>query len=77
METAIGEIHAQPILFTLQQTSPVKHFTLNNFWDVQIVFQPTAIFLLTGIPVNKLTNQFFDATNIFSKNIKSTFAQLQ
>gem|GEM_PF-6209100 len=31
METAIGEIHAQPILFTLQQTSPVKHFTSNTF----------------------------------------------
>ncbi len=77
METAVGEIYAPPILFTPQQTSLVKYFFSSDFWDVQIVFQPAAVFLLTGIPANKLTNQFFEATNIFSKNIQCTFAQLQ
>lgn len=66
-----------PILLSGQQTSLVKQFNGNNFLDVQIVFQPTAVFRLTGIPAQELTNQFIDAGLIFSHDIKHAFEQLQ
>jgi AraC-like DNA-binding protein len=65
------------ILLTGQQTSLVKQVNGNDFLDVQIVFQPTAIYRLTGIPAQELTNQFIDASLIFSHHIKYTFEQLQ
>jgi AraC-like DNA-binding protein len=75
--TGNDKINPPSILFTAQQTSLVKQFTGRDFWDVQIVFQPTAVFRLTGIPATELTNQFIEATNIFSKNIQSAFSQMQ
>lgn len=72
------EIYYQPsILLAGQRTSLVRQYTGSNFIDVQIVFQPTAIFRLTGIPAYELTNQHLDATCIFKKNIQATFEQLQ
>ncbi|MHA4847692.1 AraC family transcriptional regulator [Flavitalea antarctica] len=65
------------ILFTTQQTSLVKQYTDYNFIDLQIVFQPTAIFQLTGIPATALTNRFLDATLLFPPTIQSTFSRLQ
>jgi AraC-like DNA-binding protein len=65
------------ILLSGQQTSLVKQHNGNDFLDVQIVFQPTAVFRFTGIPAQKLTNQFIDAGLIFSHDIKYTFEQLQ
>jgi AraC-like DNA-binding protein len=78
VETAQGgELKPPSILFTAQQSSLVRHIIQQDFWDVQIVFQPTAVYQLTGIPANEVVNRFLDATAIFSKNIKSTFSQLQ
>jgi len=73
----LGKYTLSPFYLLYNKLPPLNILPQTLFWDVQIVFQPTAVFLLTGIPANKLTNQFFDATNIFSKNIKSNFAQLQ
>jgi len=68
----------QPLmLFTGQQTSLVKQYTGKDFLDVQVVFQPTGIFRLRGIPSFELTNRFIDASCIFSKDIRDTFQQLQ
>jgi AraC-like DNA-binding protein len=65
------------ILFTAQQTSLANHFTEHNFIDVQIVFQPSAVFQLTGIPATELTNQFLEAKLIFPTTVQSTFFQLR
>jgi AraC-like DNA-binding protein len=66
-----------PVLFSGQQTSLVKQYNGSDFIDVQVVFQPTALFRLSGLPAHELTNHFFDATDIFSKDIKFTLEQLQ
>lgn len=41
----------------------------DNFFNFQIVFQPGALFRLTGIPSNLLTNTFVDGEAIFSSEI--------
>ncbi|MEJ5963014.1 helix-turn-helix domain-containing protein [Pedobacter immunditicola] len=72
------EILEQPsILFSGQRTNMVKQFTGSNFIDLQIVFQPTAIFCLTGISPSHLTDQHVDAKSIFPKEIQFTLEQLQ
>ncbi|MCG2615977.1 helix-turn-helix domain-containing protein [Terrimonas sp. NA20] len=40
-----------------------------NFLSFQVVFQPTALFRLTGIPLNELTNVYMDAADIFGNGI--------
>lgn len=65
------------ILFIGQQTSLFKLINGSNLLNVQIVFKPTAVFRLTGIPAYQITNKHVDATSIFSKNIQSVFEQLQ
>ncbi|MCW3078674.1 helix-turn-helix domain-containing protein [Segetibacter sp.] len=70
------KLQPDSILFTAQQTSLVNHFTEHDFIDVQIVFQPTAVFQLTGIPATELINQFLEGTIIFPKTVQSTFSQL-
>jgi AraC-like DNA-binding protein len=50
-----------------------KHFILKNlkldFLLFQVVFQPGALFRLTGIPVHELTDTYIDAQAIFSTEI--------
>jgi AraC-like DNA-binding protein len=68
----------QPAIVLIgQRTSLVQQFTGSNFLNVQIVFQPTAVFRLTGIPANELENQHLDATLIFRNDIRTTLEQLQ
>jgi AraC-like DNA-binding protein len=40
-----------------------------DFMVFQVQFQPGALFRLTGIPVQELTNKFVDAEAVFSKEI--------
>jgi AraC-like DNA-binding protein len=78
IENTDKEIFNQPpVLFIGQSTSLVKLINGNNLLDVQIVFQPTAVFRLTSIPAYELTNQYLDGTHIFKKSIQCTFEQLQ
>jgi AraC-like DNA-binding protein len=65
------------ILLTGQRTSLVRLFNGCNLLNVQIVFQPMAVFRLTGIPAYELTNRLLDASNIFQNNIQFTFEKLQ
>jgi AraC-like DNA-binding protein len=65
------------ILFTGQPTSLVKRFFGSNLLNVQIVFQPMAVYRLTGIPAYEFTNQLLDATGIFQHRIQYCFEQLQ
>jgi len=61
---------------TGQRTSLIKLFNGSNLLNVQIVFQPMAVFRLTGIPAYEFTNRHLDATSIF-KNVQFTFEKLQ
>ncbi|QMU29892.1 AraC family transcriptional regulator [Adhaeribacter radiodurans] len=72
-----GKSSQPAIMLAGQRTSLVEQTTGNNFINVQVVFQPTATYRLTGIPAYELTNQHLDATSIFHKNINTTFEQLQ
>ncbi|GAB3341544.1 hypothetical protein GCM10027299_55840 [Larkinella ripae] len=45
--------------------------------NVQLVFQPTAVFQLTGIPAFELTNQHLDATFIFPNKTGEILQRLQ
>lgn len=52
-----------------QQTIVNRRYFHKKFLNLQVVFQPTGLFRLTGIPAFELTNQIIDAEYIFSKNI--------
>lgn len=72
-----GENDYQPlILFSGQRTSLVKQINGNHLLNIQIVFEPTAVYRLTGIPAYELTDQNLDAACIFP-NIQPVFQQLQ
>jgi AraC-like DNA-binding protein len=60
-----------------QQTCATPRYFAKDFLNFHIVFQPTGLFRLTGIPSFELTNKYFDAEEIFSKNIRFVFEELQ
>lgn len=66
-----------PVMLAGQRTFVVNQYTGSHFINVQVVFQPTALFQLTGIPAYKLTNQHLDATLIFSNAIQEILERLQ
>src|SRR5690606_18571558 len=73
-----AEKHIQPAIVLLgQRTSMVRQITGCSFISVQIVFQPTAIFRLIGIPAYELTDQHIDGMYIFHKDIQITLERLQ
>lgn len=53
-----------------------RHHSGANFLTVQIVFQPTALYRLTGIPSYQLINQYLDAELIFSNEVRLVNEQL-
>ncbi len=66
-----------PITLTGQRTFVRNQYNGRDFINFQVVFQPTALFRLTGIPADALTDQILDAEDIFPKSIRYTFEQLQ
>ncbi len=78
LKVAEDKKSVQPsILLIGQRTSMVHHVHGHDLLNVQIVFQPTAVYRLTGIPAYELTNQNLDATYVFPKQIKLVYEQLQ
>jgi AraC-like DNA-binding protein len=55
--------------------STIRHVT-RDFWALQIVFQPGAMFRLTGIPSFELSNTFIDAEAVWSSDIKQAYEQM-
>ncbi len=55
-----------------QHTLTSQRYTAYDFRALQIVFQPGALFRLTGIPMHELTNTFIDAEAIWGKEIRET-----
>jgi AraC-like DNA-binding protein len=67
-----------PVVLAGQQTSVINRYLLGkDFITFNIVFQPTALFRLTGISSFEVTDQYLDAEHIFSGNVRSIFEQLQ
>ena len=69
--------HQSPITLTGQQTRVRKQYNGGDFLDFQIVFQPTALFAITGVPAQDLTDQVMDAENLFASPVHFTLEQLQ
>ena len=69
----IGKVRAALI----GQHSVVTHRHIGlDFMVFQVVFQPSALFMLTGIPSTELTNQYLNAEDIFPNEIKNVNARL-
>ncbi len=59
------------------QFSEVTNRTIGqNFLAFQLVFYPGALYRLTGIPAAELTNEYMDAENIFSAELRNINEQL-
>ncbi|NIJ52977.1 helix-turn-helix domain-containing protein [Dyadobacter arcticus] len=70
--------HKFGIVLAGQQTSVINRYLLGkDFMTFNIIFQPTALFRLTGISSFELTDKYLDAELIFSKNIRLIYEQLQ
>ncbi|HEU4470745.1 MAG TPA: helix-turn-helix domain-containing protein [Flavisolibacter sp.] len=66
------------IALTGQQTSVINRYLLGkDFLTFNIVFQPAALFRLTGISSFELTDQYLDAESVFSGSIRLVLEQLQ
>lgn len=73
-----GRREVQPsIMFSGQRTSLVNQYHGRNFINVQIVFQPTAVFRLTGIPAYELVDQHLDAGLLFPVDMQSVLDELR
>jgi AraC-like DNA-binding protein len=59
-----------------QATGIINRYVSHDFWALQIVFQPGALFRLTGIPSYELTNTFIDAEAIWGKEIRVAHEQM-
>ena len=64
-------------VFVGQQTSVFKRCNTKKIINFQIVFQPSALYLLSGIPLNEVAGKHIDARFLFSKKINSVNQQLQ
>lgn len=70
--------HGYQVVLSGQQTSVINRYLLGKtFITFNIVFQPTAMFQLTGISAFELTNKYLNAEDIFSSNILFLLDQLQ
>jgi AraC-like DNA-binding protein len=59
-----------------QHTMSTERFVQGNAWILQIVLQPSALYLLTGIPAFELTNSFIDAEDVWGKEIRNVHEQM-
>lgn len=66
-----------PVALLGQQTSITKRFVRKFFSNFQIVFQPAALFRLTGIPSHELANRYVDAESLFSQDVRLFLEELQ
>lgn len=48
----------------------------HDFWALKIIFQPCAMYRLTGLLMHELVNNFADAEAIFGKNVNLVYERL-
>ncbi|TXT31214.1 MAG: Helix-turn-helix AraC domain-containing protein [Chitinophagaceae bacterium] len=65
-----------PVVLYGQFTEVTHRAIGNHFLVVQIIFNPGALFRLTGIPANEFTNQYVDAGTVFNSIIHDVNEQL-
>jgi AraC-like DNA-binding protein len=70
------KIHSLPVVLYGQQLSVTNRFVGRTFLVFQIIFHPGALFRLTGIPANELTNEYLDAEVVFSGDLRFINEQL-
>jgi AraC-like DNA-binding protein len=63
VKTFRSDLIGQPTILT-------NRYVDHDFIVFQVVFQPGALFRLTGIPAHQLADQFIDAEAVFSTEIK-------
>ena len=59
-----------------QPTIVTNRFVGRDFFVFQVVFQPGALYWLTGLPSSELTNTFVDAEAVFSAEIRQVNERL-
>ncbi len=69
-------IHSLPVVLYGQQLSVTNRFVGREFLVFQIIFHSGALFRLTGIPANELTNEYLDAEAVFSSDLRLVNEQL-
>lgn len=73
-----GTVSTLSSMFVSGQQSTLTHkYSGRDFLDLQIVFQPGAIFRLTGTPAHLLYNCYVPATDIFPSFIAETMETLR
>ncbi len=65
-----------PVVLYGQFTEVTHRIIGNHFLVVQIIFNPGALYRLTGIPANEFTNQYVDAGSVFNSIIHDVNEQL-
>ncbi len=58
-------------------TTPIYRHGGNDFLAIKVVLQPTALYLLTGLPIKELTNTFINAEEIWRNEIRIICDQLR
>ncbi len=64
------------VVISGQPTLIHHRFVKKEFLTFQIVFQPGALYRLTGIPSSEITNCYFDAEDILGKSVREVNEQL-
>jgi AraC-like DNA-binding protein len=59
-----------------QHTQVTNRYTGRDFWALQIVLQPGALFRLIGIPVYELTDTFLDAEAVWGNKVKDVYERM-
>jgi AraC-like DNA-binding protein len=55
---------------------PIYRYGGQDFWAIKVVLQPAALYHLIGIHVQKLTNTFLDAEDVWGNNVRLICEQL-
>ena len=59
-----------PIALVGQHLAVTNRFIGTHFLGIQIIFQPGALYRLTGIPLVELNNEYLEADLVFAKDIQ-------
>lgn len=65
-----------PVVLYGQFTEVTNRYIGRNFLALQIIFYPGALFRLTGIPAEKISNEYLDAELVFSSALREINEQL-
>jgi AraC-like DNA-binding protein len=65
-----------PVVLYGQQLEVTNRFIGNHFLVFQIIFQPGALYRLTGMPSSELTNEYIDGESVFCSDLRLVNEQL-